>query len=33
MVAMLGKVRCVCTYGMECMGGVQEPQSKLGESV
>lgn len=22
-------VRCVYTYGMECIGGVQDPQTKL----
>lgn len=33
MVAMLGMVRCVYTHGMECMGGVQDPKSKLRESV
>lgn len=33
MVAMLGMVRCVYTYGMACMGGVKDPQGKLRESV
>lgn len=33
MVAVLGMVRCVFIYRMECMGGVLDPQSKLRESV
>lgn len=29
MVAMLGMVRCVYTYGTERVGGVQGPQTRL----
>ena len=33
MVIVLGMVRCMFIYVMECMGGVLDPQSKLRESV
>lgn len=33
MVAMLGMVWRVYTHGMECMGGMQDPKSKLRESI
>lgn len=33
MVAMLGLVLCVYTYGMECMGSVREPHSKLRDNL
>lgn len=33
MVAMLGMVWRVYTHGMECMGSMQDPKSKLRESI